>query len=276
MDRTLLKLRSYLNAIILDGLRRKPFSIKRQRSVLLTSKHLRAFYPVYKKSTEGLLDAIDLLVNEVEKKIDERFNRAALILLSRSVQHFESVIILTENGLYGDAISILRSILSDMLMMNYLHLHPELIELFLKENTSDYRKSKKFRESFAESTMIEDLQKYGSVLSKETFSKLSKASHASSWGVQFYSTESNDGKKQNLKYGPGFETKKALMLLSMILSGPWDFLNILLHHRRRDGLNVESDGWREIQEIVDELDNPIRQLSSKGKKILLNWKLKKT
>ncbi|XOB46385.1 MAG: DUF5677 domain-containing protein [Candidatus Nealsonbacteria bacterium] len=272
MDRTLLKLKSYLNAIILGELRRKPFSVKRQRSILLTNKHLKAFYPVYKKSTEGLLDAIDLLVNEVEEKIDERFNRAALILLSRSVQHFESVIILTENGLYGDAISVLRNILSDMLMMNYLHLHPELIELFLKESTSDYHKSKEFRKAFIESTMIEELQRYGSVLSKETFSKLSKASHASSWGVQFYSTKSKRGKQQNLKYGPGFEAKKALMLLSMILSGPWDFLNIILHHRRSDGLDVESDAWRKIQKVVDELDNQIRRLSSKGIKILLNWK----
>ncbi len=264
--------RGFLGTLILDGGCPTYFTRSRYWNIAITKRQLKAFYPIYNESLKTLLEVIDLLTTEVKEGVDEQFNKATLILLSRSIQHFESIVVLTENGLYGDATALSRNILSDMLMFSYLHLHLELIDLFLKEKSSDYKSNKKFKEAFRESKMIEEMEKRGgSVLSKESFSKISKSLHASSWGIQYYARENSTGLSHHLKYGPGYEFKKSLMMLAVILSGPWDYLTMIISHREIDKLDVSSENWKRIKKKISQLEKPVKKLSVRGLQILMNW-----
>lgn len=264
--------RSFLSTLILESGCSTYFTRNRYWNIAITKRQLKAFYPIYNESIKALLEVIDLLITEAREGVDEQFNKATLILLSRSVQHFESIVVLTENGLYGDAMALSRNILSDMLMFSYLHLHPELIDLFLKEKSGDYKSNKKFKEAFSESKMIEEMEKRGgSALSKESFSKISKALHASSWGIQYYARESSTGLTHHLKYGPGYEFKKSLMMLAIILSGPWDYLTMIISHREIDKLDVSSENWKRIKKKINQLEKPVKRLSARGLQILMNW-----
>ena len=165
-----------------------------------------------------LLNTVDILIKEVEYKKDFLFNKAALLLLSRSIQHSESILLLTENGLYGDSWIITRSIFSDMNMFQYLHLCPELIKMFLEESANEYQSNKEFRKLFSETTVRKKIESRGMSPFKDTFDKMSKTAHASSWGAQLYGTRANKKSQYHFKYGPGFETEKALAILSGIVS----------------------------------------------------------
>ncbi len=244
---------------------------KRKRtSVLLTRHSCKPFYPLYNDSSKLLKTVVDLLVDEIEKEIDTEFNSASLILLNRSIQHFESIVTLTEQGLYGDAWILLRSVMSDMNMIYYLHFNPELIEKFLSERGDTYQLDKSFKESFSESKIIDSLHQHDLSISKTSFSKLSKASHASSWGSQLFGQE-NSSKSYSMKYGPGYEFKKAVTMLSVILGGSLDYVNIILNHRSENGLDVNSGPWARIQKEQNMLIEPVKKLAQRGVQIIQNY-----
>jgi len=244
------------------------FKKKKSRSVNLTQKTFKQFYPIYEEGLSTLLNAVDILIEDTEDNKDLLFNKAALLLLSRSIQHSESILLLTENGLYGDTWIITRSIFSDMNMFQYLHLRPELIKMFLEESTNDYQSNREFSKSFSETAIRKELESRGMSSFKDIFNKMSKAAHASSWGSQFYGTRANKKSQYHLKYGPEFETEKALAILSGIVSSHYDYLNLILLHRYHNKLDINSSKWEKIKKETLELEIKVRKFSSIGISIL--------
>lgn len=265
------KLIVFIRVNLLEGRSRTFFARKKQKSIYLTRRTFWQFYPIYNDSLKALLNVVDLLVKEVEEKKDEKFNKAALLLLSRSIQHLETIVILTENGLYSDAWIILREVLSDMNMMYYLHFRQDLLDMFLGEKGDDYQLNKKFKTLFNEGAIAKYLVSKNMPSIRESFQKISKAVHASSWGVQFYGIEGKTKHQYNLKYGPGFESKKALTLLTMIESAHWDYLNIILWHRHHYSLDIQSNPWEEIKRRVREIKGAVLKFNAISMRILLNY-----
>lgn len=251
------------------------FKKKKSKSVDLTRKTFKQFYPIYEEGLNTLLKAVDILIKETENNKDSLFNKAALLLLSRSIQHSESVLLLTENGLYGDTWVIIRSIFSDMNMFQYLHLRPELIKMFLEESANDYQSNKEFNKSFSETAIRKELESHGMSSFKNIFDKMSKTAHASSWGAQLYGTRASKKNQYHFKYGPGFETEKALAILSGIVSSHYDYLNLILLHRYHNKLDIDSSKWEKIKEETLKLEEEVRKFSNIGILVLFkhNFKL---
>ncbi len=236
------------------------------------------FYGLHSESLKEILAVKDELIKEFEKGYDKEFNKALLLLLSRSIQHIESIFLLTERGLYGDAFILLRGVLSDINMIYYLHFNPHLVSGFIKESDTSYQQDSDFKKSFSEAAIDYDLKKHGVKSIKDSFQKLSKAAHASAWGAQFYGTAGKSGTERQkffVKYGPGFEAKKILALFGMTVSAHWDFLNIILWHRYHKNLDIDSVFWMDIRNRVRQLKPKILSLSKLGEELLIEFDTEK-
>jgi len=215
----------------------------KKKCTKLTQKTFRDFYSIYKNSLQELLIVKDLLVEEYKKDTSLLFHKVTLILLSRFIQHMESLLVLVEGGLYGDAMVIMRSIISDMKMYQYLQLKPDLVVLFLSESQQEYQKNSKFKAAFNETAIDKVLIENGGRSTKESFEILSKAAHSTSWGAQLYGTAGKDVKKYNLKYSPGFELKKAFTSLTCVAPAFSDFVNMIIVNRRNNNLDLSHPNW---------------------------------
>lgn len=232
-----------------------------QKSVKITRKTFHALYTTYCYFLKLVLQIKDELVQESKTKIDNEFNEACLILLNRSIQHTESIMLLTERGLYGDAFALYRNIVSDSDMICYLHFKPELISQFLNEKQDTYQKRVDFKNLFSDKTLRAELKKRGIKSTSNIFNLFSKASHASAFGAQLFSRRS--GKNKNmfyLKYGPGLERERALIILFITMLTHKDYASIILWHRKEIGLNVGSRSWIDISNKIDKLDKDILKL----------------
>jgi hypothetical protein len=156
-------------------------------------------------------------------------------------------------------------------MIYYLHFKPELIEIFLKEKDDDYQINKNFSESFNEGVIDRVLKENNIHSIKKSFQLISKASHASTWGAQFYGRQAKTGNQFYVKYGPGFDMKKSLSILCIVISTHWDYLNMILWHRRRNKLIIENDFWKSVIRKVDELRGGIIIFSDFGENIIKNF-----
>jgi hypothetical protein len=246
------------------------FEKKKYKIKKLTKKTYKPFYDIYNEGLRLILKLKDELISEFERGEDEEFNKACLVLLCRSIQHLESIVTLTEAGLYGDATALIRNIMSDMDMLYYLHFNPQLINIFLKESAKDYQTNKNFNKYFNESAIDRFLSNKGLISIKESFQKLSKGNHASSWGCQFYGTRGEEN-KYNLKYEPGFETYKTLYIFPMIIPAHYDFINIILQHKKDANLNLDKTIWKETIEATIKLNSKITKFIHTFNKILNNY-----
>ncbi len=243
---------------------------RRGDSFYFKHKIIKRFNPIYRKGLDILLNVTKLLHEEIKKGTDEEFNKALLILSSKLTQHMRSVFILTERGLYGDPIVIIRGILSDINMIYYLHFHPELLDIFLKEEATDYQLNKSFNKFFNEGVISKDLNKRKISVTKKSFQIMSKASHASSFGAQLYGTRGKEN-KYYLKYGEGFEAEKFLAILTMIVSIHRDLLNIILWHKNQINSNLTSQSWKDVIKQVESLEKPVQKFSKVGISTLLQY-----
>jgi hypothetical protein len=228
------------------------FEKKKNKTKKRTRKVFKNFYIIYNKGLEIILELKNELISEFEKDKDKNFNKACLLLLSRYVQHLESIITLTEASLYGDATALVRNILGDINMLYYLHFKPKLLTLFLQESEKEYQTNPEFKKNFSENQIEKYLIEKGLLSIKDSFEKLSKGNHASSWGCQFYGIRGKDKNKYSLKYEPRYETYKPLYIFPMIVSAHYDFIKIVFQHRK-DHADTENERLKRIEIKTEEL-----------------------
>ncbi len=220
-----------------------------------TKMTLSLLYPIYWEGLGVLKDAVALLINEVKETPgteEAKFKTIQLMLVNRSIQHLETIRILMERGLYGDAFVIVRSIMSDLSMLIYLFSHPELRDLFLKETEDDYQKNPAFKDAFSEGTIERDIVAHGGKPAKKAFRILSKSSHASAFGSQLYGYRGK-GNKYHFNYGPKLEIHKALMLAMTLSTGHYDFVVQLLAYQEELGNGELPEDWKNIAKAAAKL-----------------------
>lgn len=246
-----------------------------ERKILgLTKNAIQKVYPIYWFGLNLIKDVINLLIDDINDTtncIDDnkkKCSTAYLLLINRSIQHIESVRLLTERGIYGDSFVLIRSLMSDLSMMQYLHFHPELLDFFLNEKREDYQTNKKFKKSFSESVIENDLVNRGVKPFGSTFQVLSKASHSSSFGSQLYGSRGGKEGQYHLNYGPRFQPEKALMLIDLITSGYYDLVANVLWHRYNFGEDVSTDGWKRVKNNLQILKNKIEIISKATKETI--------
>lgn len=235
------------------------FEEEEERIVGLTKDMLNIAYQIYPFGVNLIKDIINLLIEDTIHETGERkkYGVSYLLLLNRSIQHIESMRLLTERGFYGDSFLILRSFMSDLSMMQYLHFHPELLDLFLNEKREDYQESKEFKKAFSEGVVEGDLVGRGITPFGSTFQMLSKVSHASSFGSQLYGSSGKQKSEYHLNYGPKYEPEKALMLMDIIISGYYDLATNILWHRYHAKEEISTDAWAKIKKDLKEFKNKI-------------------
>lgn len=235
-----------------------------QSNVNITRKTFHPLYHIYSYFLKLSLQIKDGLIEEIKSKVDSKFNKAFLVLLNRSIQHTESIVLLTERGLYGDAFALYRNIISDSDMICYLHFKPELIDKFLTEGQDTYQKNTgDFKNLFSDRALRIELEKRGIKSTANIFSLFSKASHASAFGAQLYSRRANDNDDMfYLKYGPSLERERALIILFITMLIHKDFVSLILWHRREKDLDSCSSFWINISKKMDRMDKDIQKLKS--------------
>jgi len=208
-----------------------------------TKETFKMFYPIYWSGLKTLKTAVKLLIEE-NTVSENRYVTALLLLINRSIQHLESMRLLTERGLYGDAFVLSRSLMSNVAMAQYLKYKPELVEDFLKESRDDYQDKKSgFSTKFSEAAIHKVLTDNGVQPFSNSFQVLSKTAHASAFGAQLYGSRGSKDQQYHFKYGPGYETEKALAIISIISAGHYDLLDNILVYRCQQDSNPE---WLEV------------------------------
>lgn len=247
------------------------FEEKEEKIVELTQNAVRLVYPIYWEGLNLLKDVINLLIEDTTKSEDggaKKYSMAYLLLINRSIQHIESIRLLTERGLYGDNFVLMRSLMSDLSMMQYLHFHPELLDLFLNEKQEDYQTNKEFKKAFSESAVENDLVARGITPFSTAFQTLSKASHASSFGSQLYGSRGEQDGQYHLNYGPKFQPEKALMLMDLITSSHYDLINNVLWHRHHAKEVLDTEEWDRIKTDLRGLKKRVDTLSEAARKTI--------
>jgi hypothetical protein len=235
-----------------------------RNSVKINRETFHAFYGVYCHFLKLILNVKDEIIKETEIKVDGKFNKAFLVLLNRSIQHTESIMLLAERGLYGDAFGLYRNIISDSNMFYYLHFKPELIDDFLSESQDSYQmKDGEFKKQFSEYAIATELKTRGVKSTGNIFNLFSKAAHASAYGAQLYSRRSTDSQDLfHLKYGPQLERERSLIVLFITMQTHKDTLNGLLWHREERHLDVTSNFWATTFNDAMKMDKDITKLTT--------------
>ena len=247
------------------------FEEKEAKIVDLTKNALGIAYATYWSGLNLLKDVVNLLIDDVTNCSDgdrKKYSTAYLLLINRSIQHIESIRLLTERGLYGDSFVLLRGLMSDLSMMQYLHFHSELLDLFLSEKQEDYQTNKEFKRAFSESVVENDLVGRGVRPFGSAFQMLSKASHASSFGSQLYGSRGEKEGQYHLNYGPMFQPEKALMLMDLVASSHYDLINNVLWHRYHSGEDLDTDGWNKVKDELRVLKKRVKTLTVAAKETI--------
>jgi hypothetical protein len=215
-----------------------------------TEKEFKETKVIYWHSLELTLQVVELLITENDNpKIAngvKKYDQCCLLILNRCIQHLESIRTLIHHGLYGDSFVLMRSVLSDLNMMQYLHFRPDLLDLFLHETIDDYQKNKDFKNVFTEKVIEDELIRQGLPSLKDGFQFLSKASHTSSFGAQLYCTKDHNSHFHYPKFEPVFEFEKALLLSDVISTVHLDLVDIILNHRHLNSLTLDSQEWKTL------------------------------
>jgi hypothetical protein len=222
----------------------------------LTKKVAGGAYPSYHLGSKIIKDVVKLLVEEVNSSSSskkKKYGQAYLILINRSIQHIESIRILTERGLYGDSFVLSRSFRSDLSMIQYLHFCPDLLDLYLNENREDYQNNKDFKNAFSESAIDKKLVSMGVNTSYSEFQVLSKALHASSFGSQLYCFRGEEKGQYYLSYGPKFQPEKALLLMRLVACSYYYLIGLILWHWCQADEYLETENWNKIKSDLGKL-----------------------
>ena len=206
------------------------------------------------------MSLIQLLIDRQDDGDDKEFEEAFLHLANRLIQHAESLKMLVELGLYGDAWTIMRSSLSGLDMIYYLHYNPELISLFLKEEKTSYQDDKEFKKKFSEGAISRNLIKNGMPSRDEAFQLMSKGAHASAYGGQLFCKVV--GQNVHMKYSPGFEADKMAAFSSILCAYHWDIVTAMLWHRHNKGLPLTSPKWKSIIRRQENMARKVQALSN--------------
>lgn len=247
------------------------FEEKEIKIVNLTKNALRIAYTTYWSDLNLLKDVVNLLIDDVSSCPDgdrKKYSKAYLLLINRSIQHIESIRLLNERGHYGDSFVLIRSLMSDLSMMQYLHFHPELLDLFLTEKQEDYQTNKDFKKAFNENTIENDLVGRGVQPFGSAFQMLSKASHASSFGSQLYGSRGKKEGQYHLNYGPKFQPEKALMIMDLVASSHYDLINNVLWHRYHSKEDIDTDSWNKVKKNLRDLKRRVETLTEAAKETI--------
>lgn len=228
----------------------RDFEEKEGKIIDLTKKACQRAYPIYWFGLRVMKDVINLLIKDATNYpdgLEKKHNKALLIILNRSVQHIESIRLLTERGLYGDSFVLIRSLMSDLSMVHYLHYRPELLDLFLDEKQEDYQVKKDFKNAFNETVIENELVNRGQVPFGSAFQLLSKASHTSSFGSQLYGSQGEKKGEYHLNYGPTFQPEKALLLMDFVAGFYSDLISAILFHRYQSKEELDTEHWSQVK-----------------------------
>lgn len=247
------------------------FEEKEVKIVNLTKNALGIAYATYWSGLGLLKDVINLLIDDATNCPDgirKKYSMAYLLLINRSIQHIESTHLLNERGLYGDSFVLIRSLMSDLSMMQYLHFHQELLDLFLNERQGDYQTNRDFKKAFSENVIENDLVSRGVKPFGTAFQMLSKASHASSFGSQLYGSRGEKEGQYHMNYGPKFQPEKALMIMDLVASSHYDLINNVLWHRFHSGEDIDTDSWNKVKKDLRNLKRRVETLTEAAKETI--------
>jgi len=249
----------------------RDFESKEAEILDLTKKTFQLAYPIYWSGLRILKDAVDLLIKEYAASPDTekpKYKLVLLMLVNRAIQHLESMRLLVERGLYGDAFVLTRSVMSDLSMVSYLSFHPELHDLFLKESEKDYQENKAFKKAFNEGEIERELTKKGMQTADNAFRILSKTSHASAFGSQLFGYRPSRGNKYHFNYGPKFDAEKGLLLMFVIASGHYDFIVQILAHIEGLENGILPPEWNGVAARTLELESQVQIFNTSVEKTL--------
>jgi hypothetical protein len=179
-----------------------------------------------RSSLDGLLRILLRVMRSLEasagKHGDRSFPFAAVLLLAKVFSHTESIRILIDVGRYGDAVVVLRAVVSDVRMLQYLAVTPDDVPDWI--DAAEVRpqpyvtgsRRKELAEKFQEKKIRNRLQQSGAEPYEDLFQGFSEASHGSLWGMRYFLNDDTYGRSRlaegSIRYGGLYQLHRALDL----------------------------------------------------------------
>jgi hypothetical protein len=176
------------------------------------------------------------------------------LLAAKAVSHAESILALTRIGRYGDASMIIRGLIGDQLMTQYLSIHPDECADWLE--MSDLREAKpikgtrfaQLRGKFSEPIIRKAIEKSGGTTGgSEVWGVYSESAHPSAWGFRFYGVQ-EEGQLASFRmtYVPIYQLIAAFRCAAMIavlLLGVANDFYYWMHKTGQDWPEADVKAW---------------------------------
>lgn len=167
------------------------------------------------------------------EKAHGTFLFAYQLLAAKAVSHTESVLALTRIGRYGDASMIIRGLIGDQLMTQYLAINPdECADWFEMSELREAKPTKgtkfaQLRGKFSESNIRKAIEESGGTTGgSNAWGAYSETAHPSAWGFKFYGVQ-EEGKLASFRvtYIPIYQPITAFRCAGMVAALLLDVVN---------------------------------------------------
>jgi hypothetical protein len=207
------------------------------------------------------------------------FLHTFLWLASKVFSHAESIRALVAIGRYGDASMLIRGLLGDVTMLQYISSHPdsclELVELSMLREPTPKKGTRfaKLKAKYSEPNLRRAIEKAGDrPWSREIYGIYSDPAHPSLWGMQFY------GRRQlgtaadfSITCAPLFEQIAAFRCIGYCSALLFDAIITFFVWRQRSGIpwgeDLEGTWLAECDDTLKELASASAYLARNHKKL---------
>lgn len=176
------------------------------------------------------------------------------LLAAKAISHAESILALTRIGRYGDASMIIRGLMGDQMMTQYLSKHPDESADWLE--LSDLREIRPIRGTrfaqlkakFSESRIRKAIEESGGTpVSSETWGVYSESAHPSAWGFKFYGVQ-DEGELASFRmtYVPIYQHIAALRCAATMAAFLLEVVNDFYYWMQstgQDGAQADLKAW---------------------------------
>ena len=169
---------------------------------------------------------------------DKEFMFAYLDLGGRLLSHYESIRILLNQGFYGNALIIFRSVLGATYLLLDFRYHPQNIKLWLELQSYNPltsqppRNIRKIQDQFKEGVLRKRLRNINNdidaLVDHSGYTVFSEAVHPSAWGSQHFGrTHIDNPDISGIQFIPNYQPQKLVAIWSLLADIPRRWILVL-------------------------------------------------
>jgi len=251
----------------------------RRKHALLIRQHdewLRDIDALADRMLQELLDVAQLVTKRPESQRGlGSFPSTFLWLAGKVVSHSESIRALVGIARYGDASMLIRGLIGDVTMLQYLAAYPSVCpEYFELSQIREPRPKKgsryaKLKAKFSEANLRQQIERVGDrPVSAETYGIYSEPAHPSLWGAKFYAVQHAGALAEfSIAYSPVYQQVAAFRCVATAAAEVLDAVDCFYVWSQRTSCpwaQPSLDRWlAERDRLLDQITSAFQYLEAK-------------